>query len=85
MRPMSPSLLRWSRAALPVGALAALAALAVLASGLAGQSDVQALGGQSLRPYWHVFIAYALAWILVFGWLFSIARRLSRVERKLER
>lgn len=36
------------------------------------------------RPYWHVFIAYALAWVLVLGWVVSIARRLARIERRLE-
>lgn len=42
------------------------------------------LAGQSLRPYGYVFVAYAIAWLLVFGWAFSIARRLARVERRLE-
>lgn len=41
------------------------------------------LSGQSLRPYRFVFIAYAIAWLLVFGWVVSVARRLSKVERRL--
>ncbi len=42
------------------------------------------LGRQTLgRPYWHVFIAYAIAWVLVFGWLIAMARRLRRVEERL--
>ena len=46
--------------------------------------EAGALGRQTLgRPYWHVFIAYAIAWVLVFGWLISIARRLRRVEERL--
>ena len=49
--------------------------LAVQATELAGQQ----LG----RGYWHVFIAYALVWVLVAGWVISIARRLARVERSL--
>lgn len=38
---------------------------------------------QSLKPFWHVFAAYAVVIILVGGWAFSIARRLRDVERRL--
>lgn len=41
-------------------------------------------GAQTLRPYWHVFIAYAAAWLLVLGWVISIARRLGRLEQASE-
>ncbi len=42
------------------------------------------LGRQTLgRAYWHVFAAYALVWLLFFGWLISIFRRLRRVEERL--
>lgn len=53
----------------------------------------QAQGGQGGSPlasqtlgrgYWHVFIAYAVAWLLVLGWAISIARRLSKIEREIE-
>ena len=65
--------------------LLALAALSLpsLASA-AAQTDAATLGAQSLRPYWHVFVAYALAWLLIFGWVVSIARRLARIERRLD-
>ena len=64
-------------------ALAVLAAFAFLAGPLAAQGT--ALGQQTLgRPYWHVFIAYVLVWIFVGGWVVSIARRLARVERRLD-
>ena len=44
-----------------------------------------ALGQQTLgRPFWHVFIAYALVWVFLGGWVISIARRLARVERRLD-
>jgi CcmD family protein len=43
------------------------------------------LSGQSLRPYRFVFIAYALAWALVLGWVVAVARRLGRLERQLEK
>jgi len=60
----------------------------VLAPALAAAGPLVAqaeeLGRQSLgRPYWHVFLAYAIAWVLVFGWVVAIARRLGRVERAL--
>jgi len=41
------------------------------------------LSGQSLRPYQFVFVAYALAWVLVLGWVVAIARRMARLERRL--
>lgn len=67
--------------------LAALAPLLALLS-LPGPVAAQAtdLASQTLgRGYWHVFIAYAAAWVLVFGWTVAIGRRLARVERRLER
>lgn len=55
---------------------------------LVGAQDPQALPGQqlarqNLRPYWYVFIAYAVAIALVGAWAGSIARRLAEVERRL--
>jgi len=41
------------------------------------------MGAQSLRPYWHVFIAYAIAIVMVLGWVISIGRRLKSVEERL--
>lgn len=43
------------------------------------------LASQSMRPYAHVFWAYALGWALIFGWIVSLSRRWSRVERELDR
>ncbi len=63
-----------------LGLLAGLA-LATTVSAQSAEEVAQALSRQSLRPYWHVFIAYALAWLLVMGWVVSIARRLGRLER----
>ena len=42
-----------------------------------------ALAEQSLRPYWHVFIAYAIVIVAVMVWAGSIAKRLSYVEDRL--
>jgi uncharacterized membrane protein YhaH (DUF805 family) len=41
------------------------------------------LAGQGMRPYWHVFAAYAIAIVLVIVWIASIARRLRDVEERL--
>jgi CcmD family protein len=43
------------------------------------------LGAQQLgRGYWHVFAAYAIVWVLVFGWMVRIGRQLARVEQRLD-
>lgn len=48
-------------------------------------AEGQAAPGSGLgRPYWHVFAAYVVAWALVLGWVVSIARRLARIEKRLE-
>ncbi len=39
---------------------------------------------RTLRAYWHLFVAFAVAWVLVFGYTVSIARRFGRIERELE-
>jgi CcmD family protein len=66
----------------PVASLL-LALLIPMLAAAAPQTEASTLASQNLRPYWHVFAAYTIAWLLVFGWLFSVARRLSRIERKL--
>jgi CcmD family protein len=48
-----------------------------------GLPDPQAFARQSLRGYNHMFAAYALAWLLIGGWIISISRRLARVEKAL--
>ena len=37
-----------------------------------------------MRHFWHVFIAYAFAWIILFAWVVSILRRFRRLEEKLD-
>jgi len=56
--------------------------LLLVADGAAGQGS--GLAGQSLRPYGHVFVAYALAWALILGWVVSLARRWRSVQEELE-
>jgi CcmD family protein len=43
-----------------------------------------AVAEQSLRPYAFVFIAYTIVWIFALGWIVAVARRLARLERRLE-
>jgi len=67
--------------------LLALVALAVALPLAAQEAAVPVTGfaAQSLRPYQFVFLAYAVAWLLVLGWVVAVARRLARLERRLER
>ena len=60
-----------------------LVAAAVPAVAQEAAASATGLSGQSLRPYQFVFIAYALAWLLVLGWVVAIARRMARLERRL--
>ncbi len=66
------------RFALSLGVVALLVPLPLVA-----QQGASGLAGQSLRPYHFVFLAYALAWILVLGWVVSIGRRISRLSDRL--
>jgi len=56
---------------------------ASIAQEVPGLPEPSALAQQSLRPYWHVFAAYAIVILLIGGWAFSIARRLKGVEERL--
>lgn len=69
--------------AVPVLAVVGLLFLVLTApETLAAQAEQ--LGQQRLgRPYWHVFLAYAIGWVLILGWVVSIARRLRQVESRL--
>lgn len=40
---------------------------------------------RTLRAQVHVYAAFTLAWLLVFGYAVSLGRRFARVERELER
>ena len=66
----------------PIQALVAVLALLLAAVPVSAQAT-GAQGAPSLRPYWHVFIAYAIAIVLVLAWVISISRRLRQVEERL--
>ncbi|MDP2958027.1 MAG: hypothetical protein Q8N53_16495 [Longimicrobiales bacterium] len=69
------------RGGLPLLLALLVAAAPVLAqeAGMPGAG----LSGQSLRPYQFVFLAYAIAWLMVLGWVVAIARRMAQVYKRL--
>ncbi|MDH5758152.1 MAG: CcmD family protein [Gemmatimonadota bacterium] len=79
---MSRIVMRLVRA-VPLAVFAALVLGAVVGAQESPFPVAQGMASQSLRPYAHVFIAYALAWIVVFGWVVSIGRRLARLDERL--
>jgi CcmD family protein len=38
---------------------------------------------RTLRSFWHLFVAFAITWALVFGYTISIGRRFARLESDL--
>jgi CcmD family protein len=69
-----------------LGAVLAVVLMLATPSLSLAQAAANELARQTLgRPYWYVFVAYAVVWLLVAGWVISIARRLSDVEKRLER
>ncbi|HEX9940125.1 MAG TPA: CcmD family protein [Longimicrobium sp.] len=38
---------------------------------------------RTLRAHWHVYTAFTIAWLLVFGYVISLARRFGRLENEL--
>ncbi len=64
--------------------IALLAALLIPAAPALAQAGAEALAQQSLRPYRLVFVAYALAWLLIMGWIVSIGRRIRKLENGRE-
>lgn len=77
---MTPSATRSLVHGLPVLVLAALGAL-WLPEALSAQEA--RVGSLEMRHFYHVFIAYTAAWLLIFGWVVAILRRLKRVEDRL--
>ena len=74
-----------SRSAVRLAAVLILVALALAAPAAAQEAPGAGLGAQRLgRGYTHVFWAYALAWALILAWVVSIARRLARIEHRLD-
>ena len=75
-------------AATPAGPTSAQAAAPPAA---VTQPSASALPGEqaaapprTLRAYWHVFIAFALAWLFLFGYALSLGRRFRNLERDVD-
>ena len=41
-------------------------------------------GRGALRPFAYVFVAYGLVWVIIGFWVFLIARRLGRLESRID-
>jgi CcmD family protein len=39
---------------------------------------------RTMRAYWHVFAAFTIAWLLLFGYVVSIGRRFRALEREVD-
>lgn len=78
-----------SRILMAVRTVLPLILLTMVAVATVGAQEAQnfpgaaALREQSLRPYWHVFVAYTIAIVMIGGWAISIARRLRQIEDRL--
>lgn len=42
-------------------------------------------GARTMRAYWHVFIAFAVVWLLLFGYALTLGRRFGKLEEELRR
>ena len=48
------------------------------------QGTAPPLSSQTLgRAYWHVFLAYAIAWLLVLLWVVAMSKRLGQIEDRI--
>jgi len=67
---------------LAVPVLMLILLLLLLPGGLEAQQGVFAPEVQ-MRHFWHVFIAYAIAWAFLFSWVVRILSRIRKVEDRL--
>ena len=68
-------------AAVDQGGTAVVDAPAVQSNGL----PVAPPPPRTLRAYWHVFVAFAIAWALLFGYVVVLGRRFGSLEREVTR
>src|SRR5687767_7768378 len=74
-----PSLVALQPAATEAAAPAADAAAQTSSAGLPRYTPAR-----TMRAYAHVFVAFAVAWVLLFGYVVFIARKFRRVEEQVE-
>ena len=60
-----------------------LAGVLVTLLPLSAGAQSEALVG-SFRPYLHVLLAFAAAWLIIGAWVFRIGRKLDRLQRRME-
>ena len=70
-------MLKSFRAVLMMGAASLLTPMLLVA-----QMEETTPGG--MEAYRNVFIAYAVVWLLVGGWILAIARRLNGVAKRMD-
>jgi CcmD family protein len=56
---------------------------AQIPSAIGDPLPVRPVPPRTLQDYWHVFATFALAWILLFGYVLRIGRHFARVEREI--
>jgi len=66
------------------GAPPATAAAAQPAGSGALPGDQLSAPPRTLRAYWHVFIAFTLAWLFLLGYALSLGRRFAKLEREVD-
>lgn len=80
------ALLAAPAAAPPLPAQAPAATSAAPAADAGAQTGASVPGytpPRTLRAYAHVFAAFAIAWVLLFGYLVFVARKFRRVEEQV--
>jgi CcmD family protein len=82
-----------ARAQAPAGETATEAAAAASDGAPVSTADAPSAGAstlprytppRTLRAYTHVFVAFAVAWALLFGYVLFLARKFRRVEEQVE-
>jgi CcmD family protein len=79
----TPMLVAQEPAATPAAAPSAAPA-ADAAAQTGGSSLPRYTPPRTLRAYTHVFVAFAIAWVLLFGYVVFLSRKFRRVEEQVD-
>lgn len=77
-------LLAFTAAAVPARSATAQDVSAPAVTAAEGTFQRPAGPPRTLRAYWHLFGAFAVTWVLLFGYTVSLGGRLKRLERDLD-
>ncbi len=72
----------------PASVPAAVTAQNVVTSDASAQASglpERAAPARTMRAYWHVFVAFAITWALLFGFALSIGKRFGVLEEEVRR